>query len=916
MTSLHSLKEGPAASRRAKGAKTVTYGLKSSSYLATRCLEELARQYEAEFPRAAAVIRNSMYVDDALFGGQSIKEALEVRDQLISLLQRAGFSLHKWAASDPRLLVDIPISKQHFDEHELCKENLSIKALGVTYDVKSDTLKVGCPIKNMHGDWSKRSVLSVIGSFFDPLGLVGPITVRAKEFLQKLWIENLKWDSPLPDKILKQWKQFYCQLTTMSAICVNRNIMCSNAQRVELYCYCDASQTAYGCCIYVKVIHNNSATTTLLCAKSKIAPIKNKLTVPQLELNAALILAKLYDRVRINYSNIKIDAKYMFSDSQVVLCWLKSNKNLKAYVQNRTNVIRSLTNDCNWYHIDGAFNPADCLSRGCDPAELASNTLWWNGPPQHSKPNYVPVESLVSCNHLLCSAPTYDTREVGLSVTSTVPEIPEIILKYSSWNKTVRIMTWVLRFAYNCNNKNNRLKHNLTIQELKNTENKIFNIVQNSYFVHEIHCIKNKHPIGSHLKSLTPFLDNNKVLRVSGRLQNASIPYSQKYPVILPKNCHITDLIILNEHLALLHAGPKMTMSNLALRYWIISCNREVKKILNKCVKCYRFKAQCAEQLMGSLPTDRVNQASTFSIVGIDYCGPFQVKQSSLRRSVVSKGYVIVFVCFVTKSVHLELASDMTSQCFIAALKRFISRRGLPRVIHCDNAKTFKGADNSLKELYKLHSSAQHQSTVINFASSKGIKFDYIPSYSPTFGGLWEAAVKSAKFHFKRIIGPSIFNYEEFNTIIISVEGILNSRPLTALSRDPSDLSCLTPGHFLIGRPITTIPEADCVSVPTNRLRFWRRCTQIQQSFWHVWHKQYLSLLNNRPKWHHNQPNIEEGALVLLKDERSAPLSWPLARVTKLISGPDQRVRVAEVKTSCGMSRRAINKLCILPIET
>lgn len=235
-----------------------------------------------------------------------------------------------------------------------------------------------------------------------------------------------------------------------------------------------------------------------------------------------------------------------------------------------------------------------------------------------------------------------------------------------------------------------------------------------------------------------------------------------------------------------------------------------------------RFKAQAASQLMGSLPFDRVNEAKVFDVIGIDYCGPFSIKQSSLRRSIVTKGYVCVFVCFATKAIHLELVSDMTTPAFIAALKRFTARRGYPSKIFCDNAKTFIGADNSLKELSNL-SSKEHQDYVTDYAVSKNIDFKYIPSYSPTFGGLWEAAVKSSKKHFKRVIGNSLFTYEEFNSIIVMTEGILNSRPITQMSRDPTDFTYLTPGHFLIQRPINSIPEPDITSIPQNRLRLWRR---------------------------------------------------------------------------------------------
>lgn len=317
---------------------------------------------------------------------------------------------------------------------------------------------------------------------------------------------------------------------------------------------------------------------------------------------------------------------------------------------------------------------------------------------------------------------------------------------------------------------------------------------------------------------------------------------------------------------------------------------------------------------MASLPRDRVVQDRPFSKVGIDYCGPFSIKQSTIRRSLVSKGYVCIFVCFVTKCIHLEIVSDLTTECFLAALKRFTYRRGLAQSISCDNASTFKGANNKLSELFTLCQSQAHQAAVIDYCNIRKIDFKFIPSYSPTWGGLWEAAVKSAKYHFKRIIGNLILTYEQFNTIIIQVEGILNSRPITPFTSDVSDFTFLTPAHFLINQPITALPEPEITSNNVSCLSFWKKCTKIRQDFWHVWHKAYLSQLQSRPKWYNVKPNIKEGMLVLLVGENVSPLQWPVARVTQ-VHLEDNFVRAVEIKTKNGfLQTRAINKIAVLPI--
>lgn len=216
--------------------------------------------------------------------------------------------------------------------------------------------------------------------------------------------------------------------------------------------------------------------------------------------------------------------------------------------------------------------------------------------------------------------------------------------------------------------------------------------------------------------------------------------------------------------------------------------------------------------------------------------------------------------------------------------------------------------------MYKLCKDEENLKNLNNFATQRSIEFKYIPAYSPTWGGLWEAGVRSAKNLFYRVIGKTLLTYEEFQTVVIQVEGILNSRPLCPMTRDGQDFEYLTPGHFLIGRQITAIPEPDCTLIPTCRLRFWKQCISIVQSFWKVWKNSYINQLQSRPKWRKPQPNLEKGQLVLIR-ENSAPLNWPLARIIEVLPGKDGRVRVVKLRLPNNSQKAmAINKVSLLPI--
>ncbi|CAK9796167.1 hypothetical protein ANTPLA_LOCUS675 [Anthophora plagiata] len=316
---------------------------------------------------------------------------------------------------------------------------------------------------------------------------------------------------------------------------------------------------------------------------------------------------------------------------------------------------------------------------------------------------------------------------------------------------------------------------------------------------------------------------------------------------------------------------------------------------------------------MGNLPAMRVNEELPFSNVGIDYCGPLYIKEKKFRNRNKIKVYVVVFVCLTIEAIHLELVSDLTTEAFLASLKRFIARRGKCKNIYSDNGTNFIGANNELKELHKLLTSKTHQSTVDAFLTNEGTHWHFIPPQTPNFGGLWEAGVRSFKHHLRRVVGNELFTYEELNTVVVQIEAILNSRPITSMSSDPNDFRALTPGHFLIGRPLTALPEYDFRYTPTNRLSHWHYLEKVKRDFWVRWHKEYLNELNHRQKWTQGQHSIKEGSLVVLRDDNLPPLQWALGRVVRTYPGSDDIILIVDVKTSTGTYQRNVRKLAPLP---
>ena len=261
----------------------------------------------------------------------------------------------------------------------------------------------------------------------------------------------------------------------------------------------------------------------------------------------------------------------------------------------------------------------------------------------------------------------------------------------------------------------------------------------------EIESIKTKTPLdkSSPLLTLRPLIDSADLLRVGGRQELAQMSYSKKHPIILHHKHYLTHLIIHSEHVRLLHAGPTLLMATLNNRYHILGCRKTVRSITRGCVICRKLNAKPSPQMMGQLPIERLTPGPVFGKIGIDFAGPIQVKYAHVRKPVIVKAYVCLFVSLSVKAVHLEPVSDLTTDAFIAALRRFIARRGKPTLILSDHGTNFTGATRELKEVYEFFDEQRTKGDISEFCSAQCIEWKFIPERAPHFGGLWEAAVKS-----------------------------------------------------------------------------------------------------------------------------------------------------------------------------
>ncbi|XP_068987590.1 uncharacterized protein [Bombus flavifrons] len=814
---------------------TVTFGLSAAPYLALRCLKQLAEDEGHRFPRAAAVVQRDFYVDDALTGADTKEELLSVRHELTDLLRSAGLHIREWASNDKDILRGL--TERDTNRRLQLGESQTLKTLGIYWDSQEDAILYSVEPTATITRVTKRSMSSVIARIYDPLGLLAPVIVKAKILLQRVWALKIDWDESLPAELHTEWDRYHIQLPLLNDIRFPRKTIIKAANHIELHGFCDASERAYGACVYLRSTNPEGHTQTqILTARSKVAPLKS-LTIPRLELSGALLLASLMSLIKKSL-NIKISRTVYWTDSTIVLQWIKSSPHmLKTFVANRVAEIQTKTNIDDWRHVPTNDNPADLISRGQTPKEFLRPTIWKNGPEwlkqqEENWPIWIPTT--------LGELP--EQKKTICLTTSTIDNT--LLHGYSSWTRLIRVVSWCLRWKY----KQNRSSH-LTTDELTTAHNKLIKIIQSRHFAAEIRILQKDRSkdVGGKLQPLNPFLDEEGILRVGGRLTNSAIPFRQKHPIILPKST-ITEIIINEEHRNNHHTGTQATLYAVRLRYWPIDGRSQVWRTIKRCVRCCRANPPPVEYLMGDLPEARITESRPFTNVGIDYCGPLYIKERRNRN-------------------RSKVKSD------------------------------------------------DHKEKVQNFLADRQIQWRFNPPNSPHFGGLWEAAVKSFKRHLIRVVGTELLTFEHLNTLVIEIEAILNSRPLTPISSDPKDPPVLTPGHFLIGDTLTSLRERDFRTVPSGRLSSWQRIHQIKQYFWSRWNREYLNELTRRNKWDKGKHDIREGTVVILREDNVPSMQWPLGRVIKVHPGADGIMRTATVQTATSILDRGVKRLVPLPIQ-
>lgn len=856
--------------------------------------------------KEADLIARSLYVDNLVTGVDSVEQGYQLSSMAIALFGELSMRIRDWNTNSQELWERIPA--------DFRAKQLTTKVLGLVWDTKKDTLTLAVDTAVLKRKaLSKREILRIIASIFDPCGLVSPLILSARLFVQQLWVKQYKWDTGIDKELIEQWKQCVQSLQLIPTVTIPRYhyradgdcVPTASQMKEEFHCFADASQEAYSAVVYLRRVTefpNAAPNVAIIMSRTRLRPVKQResMTIPKMELLGVLIGSRLLDYVRRTL-NMVDNPSYLWTDSTIVLDWLRSRKLLEPFVSRRVTEIKSYTTIQHMY-VSSADNPADLATR-VQTSMLP--TLWWEGPAFLKSPKSkwpAPLPAIYSC---LQPGGTGEVLESS-------DENQRLDEENSSGNEEEREeLDRELRLDRVVHQDNHHTPQtNNTSASAEDPNDNIEQHTPHDYqesnvsFIGAIKTIQRKafpkEAIGSATAltaSLGLFLDDQGLLRCKGRLQNALLPYDQKNPILLPKDDPFTFDIIKKVHKDNYHVGPGQTLGLLRKQFWIPSGRSTVIKVLKKCPQCIKYGGGPYKlPPMPPLPPARVQYCRPFLYTGLDYLGPLTVVGTD---STTTKRWCCIFTCMASRAICLEVVNSQSAADFLLCLRRFVAAHGVPALIVSDNAAQFRLAAEVIES---------------PICKDNGIAWHFIPELAPWHGGFYERLVGLVKHCLRRTLDKNILSDAQLTTTLKEIETILNSRPLTYVGSDLEHI--LTPVDFLSTCGTHPLPMNDSPSqtpitaTKLDLIEGWRKGQHAMTEFKSMFQAEYLACLRERTQTNIRQPRVmapstpQEGDIVQILDERSKSTNrahWKVGKIVSLIPSCDGHIRTAKVRLDSGL---------------
>ena len=868
-------------------------------------------------------VRRNFYVDDALSSHPSAEEAVDLLRRTKDALQEyGGLRLHKISSNSSSVLAA-------FDKDDLAKDLKNVelwtdglptqRSLGICWNLQEDyfTFKVNMDEK----PFTRRGVLSSINSLFDPLGFVAPVTIAGKSILREAMTSGLDWDEPLPPDFLQKWNIWKSSLRGLESLRIPHTyggLSLSQASTKDLFVFSDASEMAIAACAYVRLTSaSGEQRLGFVMGKTKLAP-KHGHTVPRLELCAAVLATELCEAITMEFDT-SFDSVRFFTDSKVVIGFIRNeSKRFFTYVANRVDRIRRCSKPSDWNYVPTKMNPADEGTRSVAVRDM-QDSLWLNGPPQlldevdetdyADQNDEADQELLCLKTEVLSSAPI----ELG----------SDRFERFNDWYKLVRAISSIQHAILGVLLPKIRTEIGVkikapTVHTLRKAELFVVRVVQDESFRNEIDALQTGKlvPRSSSIYDLDPFLDDDGLLRVGGRLRRSQLSDLEANPLIIPKRCHIAELLVAHFHREVKHQGRLLTEGAIRTAgYWIVGCRRRIISHIRYCVRCRKLCGRQQQPQMADLAEARLQPAPPFSFIGVDVFGPWAVVTRTTRGAhAKAKRWAVLFTCLVIRAIHIEVIEEMSTSSFINALRRFTALRGEVRLICSDQGTNFVGATSEMN----INVVDISDSNLQDFMKKRGIQWKFNPPHASHMGGAWERLIGvSRKILDGLLLDAKVprLTHEVLVIRMAEVCSIVNARPLTEVPSDPQ-----SPATLLTLKTSHTVDSFDIEEFsPKDMYKSQWRCVQhLSNCFWKRWKGEYLSSIQSRKKWQRDDRNLQEGDIVLMRDKTLDRNDWPMGVVEKAFRSDDARVRKVEIRVGADKKlfvRPATEVVLLVPKE-
>jgi hypothetical protein len=883
-----------------------------------------------KFPMAAEAVQDYMYMDDVLKSFETPQEVIELINQVQPLLLGCDMVIQKFYSNCKEALSTLPperLSKKvHFQEKDAILE--ASKVLGMVWDAEKDDYNFIAKYDSPEAffdkqnlpeapGWTKRGILRLSATVFDPIGLLAPFTIQARSLIQRLFSENLGWDDPIPEPFLAEWNKWLtCLFTLAKHVKIPRWIGLRKDREFTIHVFADASTKAFAACAYVRVVdtvvsrrEKTWIDVSLVAGKARVTPKKTE-SVSRLELAACVIATRLGCSVARAYG-VSIKEIHYWTDSMNCLFWINSNaSSLKTFVSNRVGEIHTCSEAIQWRHVPTDQNPADIPTRFLKVEELASNQLWWKGPSflREREENWPkaftpPEKTSDECKEEF-------KKKLFIAKAQESPPRPSVLglgryscgAMWDGYQKLRHNFTLVCSLSrpQRTHADNAQTGFNMMIrraQQVDHITRETIRLLQ-----------EDKHSeVAQSMRPFLPYVDKEGLLRSKSRLAQVSyLPFETKFPIILSGTTSFAKLLVSSYHYRFEHAvGQQMAKYQVKTKFEVVGLENLLRSIRKDCMICKREKTKPLKQRIGDIPEFRFERPlKAFAKVGLDFAGPFEIKQTTGRGRL--KAYILVLTCLQTRALHLEATVGMDTSAFMNAISRFISLRDIPVDIYSDNFKTFVSHD---KELQNWVRSLEIDNIIQQHKAQ--VSWTFTPPKAAHFGGIYEIMVKASKRCLKAIQNHGVLNQDQFYTVVYHVASTLNSRPLTRVKQDGSETMTITPNHFLHG----SLGGAVSTALEDNPKERWHEVVKVVNSTWKLYLEEYLLELRRAHIWQDIMPNVRVGDLVLELDKNLPRGLWKMAKIVTLLRSKDGLIRKVRILRNGTEYIRALAQLCPLDVN-